>query len=147
MAVQTAACPILRHLFSLGISGSGGRRRLERSWCLRRASRPDGYVLFGGSGEVGGAVAREPSKSDVCAHLTLMGRRVGTLQGTPKVEQVVVDTSAADFEEVVQEKAIMRSPFAALESVGRHRGGAGSQWRVAAVVELSYSRESRAVSR
>jgi len=63
-------------------------------------------ILFGGSGEVGGAVARELIRSHVCSRLTLLGRRsVDSLQGEPKVEQVVVDTSAADFEEVVKDKA------------------------------------------
>ena len=55
---------------------------------------------------MGGAVARALVGSDVCSHLTLLGRRlVASMQGKPKVEQVVVDTSAADFEEVVKEKA------------------------------------------
>jgi len=63
-------------------------------------------ILFGGSGEVGSAVARELIKSDVCSSLTLLGRRsVATMQSEPKVEQVVVDTSASDFEEVVKTKA------------------------------------------
>jgi hypothetical protein len=63
-------------------------------------------ILFGGSGEVGGAVARELNKSDVCSQLTMLGRRtVTTMQGEAKVEQIVVDTSSADFEEVVKEKA------------------------------------------
>ena len=63
-------------------------------------------MLFGGSGEVGGAVARELITSEACSRLTLLGRRAVTaLQHEPKVEQVVVDTSAGDFEEVVKEKA------------------------------------------
>lgn len=63
-------------------------------------------ILLGGSGEVGGAVARELIDSDVCSRLTMLGRRAVTaLQGEPKVEQVVVDTSAANFEQVVQDKA------------------------------------------
>lgn len=63
-------------------------------------------LLFGGSGEVGGAVARELIKSDACSQLTMLGRRaVPALQGKAKVEQIVVDTSATDFEEVVKEKA------------------------------------------
>lgn len=63
-------------------------------------------ILFGGSGEVGGAVARELLKSDVCSKLTMIGRRaIPTLKDEPKVEQIVVDTSAADFEQVVKEKA------------------------------------------
>lgn len=63
-------------------------------------------ILFGGSGEVGGAVARELIKSDACSQLTMLGRRaVTTMQDEAKVEQIVVDTSSADFEEVVKEKA------------------------------------------
>ena len=63
-------------------------------------------ILFGGSGEVGGAVARELIKSDACSQLTMLGRRaVATMQDEAKVEQIVVDTSSADFEEVVKEKA------------------------------------------
>ena len=63
-------------------------------------------LLFGGSGEVGGAVARALVKSDVCSGLTMLGRRiVPAMQGEEKVEQVVVDTSAPDFEDVVKEKA------------------------------------------
>ena len=63
-------------------------------------------ILFGGSGEVGGAVARELIKSDACSQLTLLGRRaVTTMRDEAKVEQIVVDTSSADFEEVVKEKA------------------------------------------
>lgn len=63
-------------------------------------------IIFGGSGEVGGAVARELIKSVACSRLTMLGRRaVPAMQDEPKVEQVVVDTSAADFEEVVKEKA------------------------------------------
>ena len=63
-------------------------------------------ILFGGSGEVGGAVARELIKSEVCSRLTLLGRRaVATMENESKVNQIVVDTSAADFEQVVKEKA------------------------------------------
>lgn len=63
-------------------------------------------ILFGGSGEVGGAVARELIKSEVCSQLTLLGRRnVAALEGEPKVNSFVVDTSAADFENVVKEHA------------------------------------------
>jgi hypothetical protein len=63
-------------------------------------------MLFGGSGEVGGAVAGELIKSDVCSRLTMLGRRaVPAMQNEEKVEQIVVDTSAADFEEVVKENA------------------------------------------
>jgi uncharacterized protein YbjT (DUF2867 family) len=63
-------------------------------------------ILFGGSGEVGGAVARALIKSDACSQLTMLGRRaVTTMQDEAKVEQVVVDTSSADFEEVVKEEA------------------------------------------
>ncbi|TNF24886.1 MAG: hypothetical protein EP329_24165 [Deltaproteobacteria bacterium] len=63
-------------------------------------------LLMGGSGEVGGAVARALVASDACAGLTLLGRRaVASLEGEPKVAQVVVDTDADDFEEVVRSTA------------------------------------------
>jgi len=63
-------------------------------------------MLFGGSGEVGGAVARELVRSDACSGLTMLGRRVvAAMQGQAKVQQIVTDTTAADFEEVVKEKA------------------------------------------
>lgn len=62
-------------------------------------------VLFGGSGEVGGAVARELIDSEVCSQLTMLGRRpIPAMQNEAKVEQIVVDTSAVDFEAVVKEK-------------------------------------------
>jgi uncharacterized protein YbjT (DUF2867 family) len=63
-------------------------------------------ILFGGSGEVGGAVARELLKSDVCSKLTMLGRRtVASMQDEAKVELVVVDTSSPKFEEIVKEIA------------------------------------------
>ena len=63
-------------------------------------------ILFGGTGEVGGAVARGLIASDVCERLTLLGRRAAAdFQGEAKVEQIIVDTSAADFEDQVTEKA------------------------------------------
>jgi len=63
-------------------------------------------IIFGGSGEVGGAVARELLKSDVCSKLTMLGRRtVTSMQGEAKVNQVVVDTSSPDFEEIVKDVA------------------------------------------
>ena len=63
-------------------------------------------ILFGGSGEVGGAVARALIQSDVCSGLTLLGRRpIEGLQAETKVEQIVVDTAADEFEAVVEEKA------------------------------------------
>jgi len=63
-------------------------------------------ILFGGSGEVGGAVARELLKSDVCSELTMLGRRsVSSMEGEAKVNQVVVDTSSPGFEKIVKEVA------------------------------------------
>lgn len=74
-------------------------------------------ILFGGSGEVGGAVARALVQSPGCSHLTLLGRRaVAGFEGQAKVEQVVVDTSAADFEAVVAAKA--QGHDAAISCVG-----------------------------
>jgi len=63
-------------------------------------------IIFGGSGEVGGAVDRELIKSDICFKLTLLGRRtISSLQGEAKANQVVVDTGSHDFEEIVKEVA------------------------------------------
>ena len=63
-------------------------------------------ILFGGSGEVGGAVACELLKSYICSQLTLLGRRAtSTMHDEPKVEQIVLDTSSPNFEDEVKEKA------------------------------------------
>ena len=63
-------------------------------------------IIFGGSGEVGGSVARELIKSNVCSQLTMLGRRVvTTLQNEAKVKQIVVNTRSVDFEDVVKDKA------------------------------------------
>jgi len=63
-------------------------------------------IILGGSGEVGGAVARELIKSDICSKLTMLGRRtVTTMQDEAKVNQVVVDTSSSDFEKIVKDVA------------------------------------------
>ena len=80
-------------------------------------------ILFGGSGEVGGAVARELIKSDACSQLTMLGRRaVATMQDETKVEQIVVDTSAADFEEVV--KGMAQGHDVAISCIGIGSGTA-----------------------
>ncbi len=64
-------------------------------------------ILFGGSGEVGGAVAHELIKSNLCSKLTMLGRRaVASIQDEAKVNQVVVDTSTPYFEETVKEIAL-----------------------------------------
>ena len=63
-------------------------------------------ILFGGSGEVGGAVARELVKSNLCSKLTMLGRRaITSMQDEAKVDQVVVDTSSPNFKEIVKEIA------------------------------------------
>ncbi len=63
-------------------------------------------ILFGGSGEVGGAVARELLKSNLCSKLTMLGRRaLASMQDEAKVDQVVVDTSSPNFKEIVKEIA------------------------------------------
>lgn len=61
-------------------------------------------IIFGGSGEVGGAVTRELLKSNVCSQLTMLGRRtLASMQDETKVRQVVVDTCSPDFEDIVKE--------------------------------------------
>jgi hypothetical protein len=78
-------------------------------------------ILFGGSGEVGRAVARALVESDVCSQLTMLGRRaVTTMQDEVKVKQIVVDTSSADFEDVVKEKA--EDHDVAISCIGIGRG-------------------------
>ena len=63
-------------------------------------------ILIGGSGEVGGAVARALIKSDVCSQLTMIGRRtVASYQNEAKVKQFVVESGSPDFEETVKELA------------------------------------------
>jgi len=63
-------------------------------------------ILFGGSGEVGGVVSRELIQSDVCTKLTLLGRKsVASMQNETKVEQVVIDTSSPNLEELVKDIA------------------------------------------
>ena len=64
-------------------------------------------IIFGGSGEVGGAVARELLKSEVCSKLTMLGRRaVTSMEDESKVNQVVVDTSLPNLEEIVKKVAL-----------------------------------------
>jgi nucleoside-diphosphate-sugar epimerase len=80
-------------------------------------------VLFGGSGEVGGAVARALLESDVCSSLTLLGRIAVTgLDEDARVRQIVTDTGAADFEEVVKEAALGHD--AAISCIGIGSGTA-----------------------
>nr|VFJ45885.1 MAG: NAD(P)H-binding [Candidatus Kentron sp. DK]VFJ47608.1 MAG: NAD(P)H-binding [Candidatus Kentron sp. DK] len=80
-------------------------------------------ILFGGSGEVGSAVARELLMSEACSQLTMLGRRaISTMPDEAKVDQVVVDTSSADFEDVVKEKA--RGHDVAISCIGIGSGSA-----------------------
>ena len=63
-------------------------------------------ILFGGSGEVGGAVARELLRSNVCSQLTMIGRRtVSSLLDEAKVKQFIVETNSPDFDEIVKDIA------------------------------------------
>jgi hypothetical protein len=80
-------------------------------------------ILFGGSGEVGGAVARELLISDICSQLTMLGRRaISTMQNEAKVQQIVVDTSSAEFEEIV--KKIAQDHDVAISCIGIGSGTA-----------------------
>ncbi len=64
-------------------------------------------IIFGGSGEVGRAVTHELIQSDVCSHLTMLVRRlIPSFENEAKVEQIVVNSSAANFEDVVKKKAL-----------------------------------------
>jgi hypothetical protein len=81
-------------------------------------------IIFGGSGEVGGAVARELLKSDVCSQLTMLGRQTAaSMQDEAKVKQVVVNTKSPDFEEIVRE--IAQGHDVAISCIGI---GSGSFW-------------------
>jgi nucleoside-diphosphate-sugar epimerase len=63
-------------------------------------------IIIGGSGEVGGAVARALLKSNVCSQLTMIGRRtVSSMQNEAKVKQFEVDMNSPDFEQIVKEIA------------------------------------------
>lgn len=81
-------------------------------------------ILFGATGEVGGAVARALLRSEVCSQLTVLGRRaIASMKDEAKLNQVVVDMSAANLEEVVQEHA--RGHEAAISCLGIGSGTAG----------------------
>ncbi len=81
-------------------------------------------ILFGGSGEVGGAVSRELIQNDVCTKLTLLGRKpVASMQNETIVEQVVIDTSSPNLEELV--KDIAQGHDIAISCVGI---GSGTAW-------------------
>lgn len=80
-------------------------------------------ILFGGTGEVGGAVVRELVHSELCTELTLLGRRpVPGQDGVEQVNQVVVDTAAPDLEEAVA--AAARGHDVAISCIGIGAGSA-----------------------
>ncbi len=80
-------------------------------------------ILLGGSGEVGGAVVRELLQSELCSQLTLLGRRaVAGVDDAAKVRQIVVDTSTAEFEQVVRDAA--RDHDVAISCIGIGSGSA-----------------------
>ncbi len=80
-------------------------------------------ILLGGTGEVGGAVVRELLQSELCSQLTLLGRRaVAGVDDAAKVRQIVVDTSTAEFEQVVRDAA--RDHDVAISCIGIGSGSA-----------------------
>lgn len=92
-------------------------------------------ILFGGTGEVGGAVARALIASEVCERLTLLGRRaVPDFENLAKVEQIVVDTSAADFEDQVRERA--RGHDVGISCVGVGSGSASMSEQALTAIEV-----------
>ncbi len=94
-------------------------------------------ILLGGSGEVGGAVARALIESDVCSQLTMLGRRaVAAFQDEAKVDQVVVDTSSDDFEAVVERSARGRDVAISCIGIGSGTSSMSEERMMAVEVEL-----------
>jgi len=63
-------------------------------------------IIFGGSGEVGGAVSLQLIRSDICSQLTMLVRRtIPSMQNEAKVKQIVVNTEADNFEAIVTDAA------------------------------------------
>ena len=80
-------------------------------------------LLFGATGQVGGAVLRAFLASDTCTKITLLNRReVVAFNNEPKITQVIVDTAASDFEQRTAE--IARGHDAAACCVGIGAGSA-----------------------
>jgi uncharacterized protein YbjT (DUF2867 family) len=93
-------------------------------------------IIFGGSGEVGGAVARELLRSNVCSQLTMIGRRkVASLQNEAKVRQFAVDTNSPDFEEIVKE--IAQGHDAGISCIGIGSGTASMSEEQMMAVEVT----------
>jgi hypothetical protein len=63
-------------------------------------------IIFGGTGEIGGAVVKKLISSNVCTKLTMINRReVKHLKSIEKITQVIMDTKSSNFEEKVKEIA------------------------------------------
>ena len=93
-------------------------------------------IIFGGSGEVGGAVARELLRSNVCSQLTMIGRRtVASMQNEAKVRQFAVDTNSPDFEEIVKE--IAQGHDAGISCIGIGSGTASMSEEQMMAVEVT----------
>lgn len=63
-------------------------------------------ILFGGTGQVGRAVADSLIQSGICSQLTMLVRRnIEELDKEPKIRQIIVDTDSDDFEKAVRKAA------------------------------------------
>lgn len=81
------------------------------------------YILFGSTGQVGGAVARALADDPTCTGLTLVNRRpAGLASVNAKVNEVILATDAPDFADRVAELA--RGHAAAVCCVGVGQGTA-----------------------
>ncbi len=54
-------------------------------------------LIMGGTGQVGGAVVRALAAEPSCAEVVMVNRQATSLTADPRVRQVVLDTSAAQF--------------------------------------------------
>src|SRR5688572_32110885 len=55
-------------------------------------------VIIGGTGQVGAAVVRALAAEPSCAEVVMVNRKAISLTADPRVRQVILDTSAAQFQ-------------------------------------------------
>jgi uncharacterized protein YbjT (DUF2867 family) len=87
-------------------------------------------LVVGGSGQVGSGLVRALLASRSCTEVTLVNRRTIPLAADPRLRQVVMDTSAANFADEVAELAKSCSapgePLYAASCIGIGKGS--QQW-------------------
>ena len=54
-------------------------------------------LIIGGTGQVGAAVVRALTAEASCAEIVMVSRRSAALTANPRVRQVILDTSVAQF--------------------------------------------------